>query len=187
MSLGNVEYDAVLERAVALEPPRILVIPHADGLCVPGLEFRFGIPACDVHVVHAAVMERRALEFVSFARGQPRCHVAYADDRQFADFALCDKILDGVVVPRIAQVKVHRREDFGLLGQRDRLPLLFHRVGDRFLGDDVLPARNCFLNLLRAGIRQCEQPDHLNLGVVEYDLFVGYYFRPGGEPLGQFP
>jgi len=132
-------------------------------------------------------MERRALEFVPLARCQPRCHVAYADDRQFADLALCDKILDGVVVPRIAQVKVHRREDFGLLGQRDRLPLLFHRVGDRFLGDDVLPARNCFLNLLRAGIRQCEQPDHLNLGVVEYDLFVGYYFRPGREPLGQFP
>ena len=76
------------------------------------------------------------------------------------------------MVPRIAQVKVHRREDFGLLGQRDRLPLLFHRVGDRFLGYDVLPARNGFLNLLRAGIRQGEQPDRLNLGVVEYDLFV---------------
>ena len=60
-------------------------------------------------------------------------------------------------------------------------------VGDRFLGYDVLPARNGFLNLLRAGIRQGEQPDRLNLGVVEYDLFVGYYFRPGREPLGQFP
>ena len=54
---------------------------------------RFADAAVRCRVVHAAVMERRALEFVSFARGQPRCHVAYADDRQFADFALCESLM----------------------------------------------------------------------------------------------
>ena len=109
VALRDVEYHAVFERAVALEPPRVLVVPHADRLRVPCLVFRAGVPAGDVHVVHAAVVEGRTFVFVSLAGCESRGHVADADDRQLADLALRDEVADGLVIPGIAQIEVHRR------------------------------------------------------------------------------
>ena len=131
--LRDVEDDAVLERPVALQPPGILVVPHPDGLCVPAPELRAGVPAGDVHVVHAAVVEGRSFVFVPLAGCQPRGHVADPDDGQFADLALFDEVFDGFVVPRIAQVEIDRREHVALLGQFDCLPLLFDAFGNGFL------------------------------------------------------
>ena len=68
-ALGDVVGHAVLECAVALQPPGILVVPHPHSLCVPGLVFAPGIPACDVYIVHPAIMECGPFVFVPFAGG----------------------------------------------------------------------------------------------------------------------
>src|SRR4029079_2264777 len=65
-ALGDVEDDAIFEGAVALHPPGVLVIPHANALGVPGFVFGAGVPAGDVDVMHPAVVEWRAFGLVAF-------------------------------------------------------------------------------------------------------------------------
>ena len=185
MPLGDVEHHAVLERAVALQPPGVLVVPHPHGLGIPGLEFRLGIPACDVHVVHAAVVERGTFVFV--ARSQSRSHVADPDDGQFADLALGDEIFDRIVIPGVAQVEVHRREQGRVLGQLDGLPFVFDTVGNGFFSDDVLARGESPLDLRFARVGQSEQPHDLHFGIVENNLFVIHNLRPGGQFARQVP
>lgn len=187
MPLGDVEHHAVLERAVALQPPGVLVVPHPHGLGIPSLEFRLGIPACDVHVVHAAVVERGAFVFVALARSQSRSHVADPDDGQFADLALGDEIFDRIVIPGVAQVEVHRREQGRVLGQLDGLPFVFDTVGNGFFSDDVLARGESPLDLRFARVGQSEQPHDLHFGIVENNLFVIHNLRPGGQLARQVP
>ena len=66
-ALCDVIDDAVLEGAVTLQPPRVFIVPHADGLCVSCLVLGVGIPAGDIDVVHAAVVEGGSFVFVSLA------------------------------------------------------------------------------------------------------------------------
>lgn len=70
-ALCDIEGDAVLERTVALYPPRVLVVPHPHALGMPGLVFTVGIPAGDVYVVHAAVVVGGTLIFVSSPGANP--------------------------------------------------------------------------------------------------------------------
>ena len=77
-SLCDVEHDAVLESAVALHPPGVLVIPHPHALRMPGFIFTAGIPAGDVYVVHAAIVVGGTFILVSLARRKPRSHVTDA-------------------------------------------------------------------------------------------------------------
>ena len=98
-ALGDVENHAVVKSAVALYPPRVLVVPHVDPLRVPALVFTPGIPPRDVNVVHPAVMESRPLMFVPLARHKPRSHVADAEDGQLPDFSLLDVVFHALVVP----------------------------------------------------------------------------------------
>ena len=187
MPLRDVEHHAVLERSVTLQPPRVLVVPHAHGLRVPCLELRFGVPARDIDVVHPAVVERRPFVFVPLARRQPRRHVAYADDRQFADLARGDELLDRIVIPRIAQIEVDRGEQRRLFDERHRLPFAFHAVGDRFLRDDMLACRDGLADLRQTGVGQREETDDRHLGIVEDDLFIGDYLRLRSQPAGLLP
>ena len=173
MPLGDVEDHAVLERAVALEPPRVLVVPHAQGLCVPSLEFGPCVPARDVDVMHAAVVERGAFVFMPFARDETGRHVADAHDGQFADLTLCDEILDRIMIPRVAQIEVHGGEQGRAFGHFDGFPFVLYAVGDGFFGDDVLACGKSLFDLRFAGVGQGEESYDLNRGIVENELFVG--------------
>ena len=137
--------------------------------------------------MHAAVVEGRTLVFVSFAGCESRGHVADADDRQLADLALRDEVADGLVIPGIAQIEVHRREQGRFFGQLHGLPLLFGAFGDRFFRNDVFPGGDGLFDLFLAGVGQGEKPHDLDLGIVENHLFVGDDFRSGSQFMRQLP
>ena len=84
------------------------MIPHLDALGVPGVVLAAGVPAGDVDIVHAAVVEWRALGLVAFAGHVAGRHVADADDGKIADLAFLDEVDDFLVVPGVAIEEVHR-------------------------------------------------------------------------------
>ena len=172
-ALRDVIDDAVLEGAVALQPPWVFVVPHADGLGVPGLVFGVGVPACDVHVVHAAVVEGGSLVFVPFSGGESGRHVADADDGELADFSASDKILHDLRVPGIAEVEVDGAELVGRFFELDDVPLFAEFVGEGFFADDVLAGLYCLLDSACPGVGQCEKTDALHFGVIPDIAFVG--------------
>ena len=137
--------------------------------------------------MHAAVVERGTFVFVALARSQSRSHVADPDDGQFADLALGDEIFDRIVIPGVAQVEVHRREQGRVLGQLDGLPFVFDTVGNGFFSDDVLARGESPLDLRFARVGQSEQPHDLHFGIVENNLFVIHNLRPGGQLARQVP
>ena len=132
-ALCDVEHDTVFKRAMTLQPPRLLVAPHTHALSVPCSIFAAGIPACNVNIVHAAVVKAGALIFVTFAWRQSWCHVAHTNDGQFAQFALVNKTSHGLVIPRVAQIQVHGRQHMSFLGGVNHLPFALYGVGDGFL------------------------------------------------------
>src|SRR5271165_4880590 len=107
-SLGNVEHHAVGECAVRLHPPRIFVPPGANPLGMPGLVFALGVPAGYVHVMHPAVVERRAFGIVPFQRHVARRHMADPDHGQVANLPLRNKSLNVLVVPGVPIEQVDR-------------------------------------------------------------------------------
>ena len=109
-TLCNVEDDAVLKRAVNLQPPRVFPIPHPYALGVPRLELVSGKPPRQVDIVHTAVVERRTFGLVPFAWSQSRCHVADTHDGQFAEFSAVDDASHLVVIPRVEKIHVHGGE-----------------------------------------------------------------------------
>ena len=173
-SLCDIEGDAVLERTVALYPPRVLIVPHTHSLRMPGLVFTVGIPAGNVYVVHAAVVVGGTLIFVSLARRQSRSHVADAQDGQFANFAFIDKLLHSLVIPGVAQIKVDSSNAVILFNQVHNFPFLVNGIGNGFLRQDVLMASDSFLYLLFSGICQCKKTNSFYTLVVKDFLFIRY-------------
>ena len=123
--------------------------------------------------MHAAVVERRPFILVPFARSEPGRHVADAHDGQFADLALSDEILDRIVVPGVAQIEVHRREERCAFGHLHGFPFVFDAVGDGFFGNDVFARRKSLFDLCFARVCQGEESYDLNRGIVENELLVG--------------
>ena len=173
-SLCDIERDAVLESAVALHPPGVLVVPHPHALRMPALVFTVGIPAGDVYVVHAAVVVGGTLIFVSLARCQSRSHVADAQDGKFANLAFIDKLLHSLVIPGVAQIKVDSGNAVILFNQVHNFPFLINGVGNGFLRQDVLMAPDSFLYLFFSGICQCKKTNSFYTLVIKDFLFIGY-------------
>ena len=178
-ALRDVEHHPALKRAVALQPPGVFVVPHAQALGVPRLELALGIPACNVHIVHAAVVEGGTLVFVPFARCKSRRHVADADDGQFAYLALVYPMFYIIMVPRVAQVQVDGREDGGVLGSFHRLPFFLNAFGNGFLADDVFSTCHGFLNLVPARVGQGKQSDHFYAVVGKHFVFIFHHAAVG--------
>ena len=173
-ALCDIEGDAVLERTVALYPPRVLVVPHPHALGMPGLVFTVGIPAGDVYVVHAAVVVGGTLIFVSLARRQSRSHVADAQDSQFANLAFIDKLLHSLVIPGVPQIKVDSGNAIILFNQVHNFPFLINGIGNGFLRQDMLIAPDSFLYLFFSGICQCKKTNSFYTLVIKDFLFIGY-------------
>src|SRR5690606_22036972 len=120
-----------------LHPPGILVVPHADALGVPGLVFALGIPAGDIHVMHAAVVEWRAFRLVALGGHVAGGHVADAHYRQVADLAFGDESLDFLVVPGIAIEQVDRNKAVAGLDPPAQIPLGLAVGGDGLFRKNV--------------------------------------------------
>ena len=125
---------------MTLQPPRVLIVPHPDSLCMPGLVFRIGIPAADIHIVHSAVMERGSLKFVTLSRRKSRRHVTNAYDGQLAYLTRLYKVLHLLGVPSITQIEVHRAFSVGAFLHLHHLPLVFSLVGQGFLAYHMFAA-----------------------------------------------
>lgn len=141
--MGDIEDDAVGESAVGLDLPRVFVVPHAEALRVPGLVFTMRVPARDVDVVHAAIVERRALGVASFEGHMAGGQVADADNGEVADFTVLDELLNFFVIPGVAIEQVDGDKTVARFNFADELPFGFHVSGDGF------SARTC-LRLARA-------------------------------------
>lgn len=172
-ALCDIEGDAVLERTVALYPPRVLVVPHPHALGMPGLVFTVGIPAGDVYVVHAAVVVGGTLIFVSLARCQSRSHVADAQDGKFANLAFIDKLLHSLVIPGVAQIKVDSGNAV-ILSIRSTISHSLSMVSA--MGFSVrmcLWLRTAF-SIVLSGICQCKKTNSFYTLVIKDFLFIGY-------------
>ena len=185
-SLCDIERDAVLESAVALHPPGVLVVPHPHALRMPALVFAVGIPTGDVYVVHAAVVVGGTFVLVPLARCQSRSHVADAQDGQFANLAFINELLHGLVIPGVAQIKVDSGNAVVLFNQVHNFPFLVDGVGNGFLRKDVLMAPDSFLYLFFSGICQSKKADSLYAPVVKDFLFIGYDSGRRGKVSCQF-
>ncbi len=135
MPLGYVIYHTVFKRAMALQPPRILICPHPHSLRTACFEFGTGQATCHIHIVHAAIMKSRPFSLMPFARGKPWGHMAYTHHGQITYITRLDAFLECFQIPRIADIEVDRRNNRGRLGQPHRLPFVFRSVGNRFFGN----------------------------------------------------
>ena len=79
--------------------------------------------------MHSAIVEGGPFVFMPFPWRQSWRHVANPDDREFANLSTFYKFLEGVMVPRIPQIKINSREFPRILNQLDGLPLPFNRIG----------------------------------------------------------
>jgi hypothetical protein len=164
-ALTDVEDDSVDESAVNLHPPGILVIPHGKALGVPGLVFASCVPTCDVDVVHAAIVKGRALGFMALEGHVARGHVADANDGEVADFALCDELLNFLVIPGVAVEQINRDETVAGFDFADELPFGFDVGRDGLFGKHMLAVGQGLADLLRTGICQGEQADGVDAGI----------------------
>ena len=171
-ALCDVVDDAVLEGPMALQPPWVFVVPHANGLSVSCLVLRIGIPTGYVDIVHAAVVEGRAFEFVPFSWGESWCHVADAYDGEFAYLSALDEVLHGLGVPCVSEVEVDGAELVCRLLELDHVPFLAEFVGEWFLADDVFASLDCFLYSACSCVSQGEEAHALHFGVVPEVAFV---------------
>ena len=169
-SLGDVEYHSIGKGAVGLHPPGIFVVPHANALSVPGFVFALRVPAGDVDVVHAAVMERRTFGIVAFQRHVAGRHVADADHGQIADLALGDEALDIFVIPGIAIEEIDGDEAVAGFDLVHEVPFCGYVGANRFFRQHVFPVCQSMANLLRACICQGEQTHGIDGRVAENRL-----------------
>ena len=148
-----------------LNPPRILVVPHANALRVPGLVFAVGVPAGDIDIMHAAIVKGRPFGIVSFHGHMPGRHVADTDHSQITNLGLGDKPLYIFVIPRIPIEKVDRNEAVAGLDLAHQLPFGGHVGAERLFGQNVLAARQSSVDLLRPRVSQGEQSHHIDGGI----------------------
>ena len=106
--------------------------------------------------MHSAIVKRRTLRIVPFARHVPGRHVTHAHDRQLANFTFADECMDFFVIPRVAIEQIHRNDAIGGLDFLHEFPFGFRVGGDRFLGEDVQIAGERATDQRRANIRQRE-------------------------------
>src|SRR5690348_1357596 len=169
-TLRNVEDNAICECAVRLYPPGILVAPHANALRVPGLVFTLGVPARDVHVMHAAVMKRRALGIMALERHVSGRHMTNANHSEFSNLAVCDETLNFLVIPSVAVEQIHSYEPITRLNFANQLPFRGNVCTHRLLRQDMLAAGQSLTNLERPRIGKREQANDINGTVRENDV-----------------
>ena len=153
---------------------------------MPGVKFAFGVPAGDVDVVHAAVVERGAFGFMAFGGHVAGGHVADADDGEVADFAGGDVLLDFFVVPGVAVEHVDGDEAVGFFDFLDEGPFGFDVGGERFFGEDVFVVLEGAAEEIGAGVGEGEEADDFEGWVGEDLLGVGGYEGFGEELAGLF-
>ncbi len=171
-TLRDIEHDAVVESPVHLNPPRVGVAPHTDTLCVKSLIFAAGIHPGGIHIVHSAVVERRAFGTVPLLRHMAGSHMADANNGQLSDLAFADEIHNYLVVPRRTVEHIHRHHPIGALHHSHDIPLGFDGLGDGFFEQQVFAGSQPFTNLFGAGVGKGEKTDYIHRRVGENNIFV---------------
>ena len=138
-----------------------------------GLVLRTSIPSADIHIMHAAVVERGAFKLMSLTRRKARGHMTDTYDGQIAYFSRLHEILHLLGVPGISQIEVNGTLSVGVTFHVHHSPFIFSAISQRFLAYHMLAALECSVYSAGSGVCQCEKSYAVDVWIQENIILIG--------------